>query len=53
VPDKNLERRLTTMEYQSVLKVAQELDLNGFSQDLSSARQSYTPSFHLEGLPDS
>jgi putative pyruvate formate lyase activating enzyme len=53
MPDKNLERRLTTMEYQSVLKVAQELDLNGFSQDLSSARQSYTPSFHLEGLPDS
>lgn len=51
LPDFHLNRRLTTMEYQSVLKVAQELELEGFAQDLSSARKSYIPSFQLEGLP--
>ena len=50
LPDPHLNRRLTTMEYQSVLKVAQELELEGFAQDLSSARNSYIPSFQLEGL---
>ncbi len=50
LPDPHLNRRLTTMEYQSVLKVAQELEMEGFAQDLSSARKSYIPSFQLEGL---
>jgi len=40
------------MEYQSVLKVAQELELEGFSQDLTSARKTYIPSFSLEGLDE-
>lgn len=52
LPDSHLNRRLTTMEYQSVLKVAQELELEGFAQELSSARKSYIPSFQLEGLPE-
>lgn len=50
LPYANLNRRLTTMEYQSVLRVAQELELEGFSQELSSARAEYIPSFQLEGL---
>ena len=50
--DRHLNRRLTTMEYQSVLKVAQELELEGFSQDLTSARKTYIPSFSLEGLDE-
>lgn len=50
LPDSHLNRRLTTMEYQSVLKVAQELEIEGFAQELSSARKSYIPSFQLEGL---
>lgn len=48
--DSHLNRRLTTMEYQSVLKVAQELEIEGFAQELSSARKSYIPSFQLEGI---
>ncbi len=51
LPYKNLNRRLTTMEYQSVLHHAQSLDVDGFSQELSSAQAQYTPSFHLEGIP--
>ena len=47
---KNLNRKLTTMEYQSVLKLAEELELQGFSQELSSAASYFTPSFDLEGL---
>lgn len=50
LPYKNLNRRLTTMEYESVLKYAQELNIDGFSQELSSARHSYTPKFDLEGI---
>ncbi len=50
LPYKNLNRRLTTMEYQSVLKRAEELGLQGYSQELSSALSEYTPSFNLEGL---
>lgn len=51
--EKNLNRKLTTMEYQSVLNVAQELDFNGFSQELSSAKKEYTPNFNLEGIKNS
>lgn len=47
---KNLNRKLTTMEYQSVLRLAEELDLQGFSQELSSAALHFTPHFDLEGL---
>lgn len=50
LPYKELNRRLTTMEYQSVLKCAQELGLQGFSQELSSANSDFTPKFDLEGI---
>lgn len=50
LPFRNLNRRLTTMEYESVLRRAEELGLDGFSQELSSARHEYTPDFNLEGL---
>ena len=45
-----LNRRLTKMEYHSVLKEAQALGFSGFSQELSSARTAYTPDFSLQGL---
>ncbi len=51
LPFKNLNRRLTTMEYRSVLRHAQELGFDGFSQELSSAQSQYTPNFNLEGIP--
>lgn len=42
---KELARRLTSFEYQSVLQVAQERGFSGFSQSPSSASASYTPDF--------
>ncbi len=50
LPYKNLNRRLTSMEYDSVLRCAEKLGLEGFSQELSSAGAHYTPEFDLEGL---
>ena len=45
-----LNRRITKMEYNSVLKKAAEFEFNGFSQDKSSAASDYTPDFDLSGL---
>ena len=45
-----LNRRITKMEYQSVLKVAAALGFAGYSQDKASAQSEYTPDFHLQGL---
>ncbi len=42
---KNLARRLTSFEYNSVLKRAQELGFEGYFQDTSSASARYTPEF--------
>lgn len=50
VPWPELNRRVTKMEYHSVLKAAQELGFNGFSQDKSAADSGYTPDFQLQGL---
>lgn len=48
-----ISRRITTYEYQKVLDRAIGLGLTqGFMQDKSSARASYTPPFDLEGLDD-
>ncbi len=44
-PYKNLHRRLTTFEYDSVLSVANALGFDGFSQSLSSATADFTPRF--------
>lgn len=42
---KNLTRRLTSFEYNSVLKKARELGFEGYFQDISSASAKYTPDF--------
>ncbi|MBO5222936.1 MAG: radical SAM protein [Clostridia bacterium] len=43
--DKNLKRKLTTFEYNKVLKVVEELGIEGFCQYRSSATSEYTPDF--------
>ncbi len=40
-----IRRRITTFEYESVLKEANLLGFDGFAQDRSSAVQKYTPDF--------
>lgn len=45
-----LSRRLTTFEYEKVLFTCQELGLDGFSQEKSSATAEMTPVFDLEGI---
>ncbi len=45
-----LNRRITKMEYQSVLKTAGKLGFLGYCQEKSSAKSEYTPDFHLQGL---
>lgn len=42
---KNLCRRITSFEYNSVLSVAQELGFEGYFQNVSSASSEYTPDF--------
>ncbi|MDE6657029.1 MAG: 4Fe-4S cluster-binding domain-containing protein, partial [Oscillospiraceae bacterium] len=45
-----LNRHVTKMEYDSVLKIAQNLGFSGYSQDKSSADSNYTPDFNLQGV---
>ena len=45
-----LKRRLTKMEYNSVVKRASELEINGFTQERSSASAEYVPDFDFSGL---
>lgn len=46
-----LNRRITSYEYQKVVDTALELGLDqGFMQEKSSAKEEYTPPFNLEGL---
>lgn len=46
-----INRRLTTYEYTMVLEKAIALGLtDGYMQEKSSAKEEYTPSFHLEGI---
>lgn len=42
---RELRRRITTFEYESVRNAALELGFSGYSQDVSSAKASYTPDF--------
>lgn len=44
---KNLHRRLTTFEYQSVLRYAEELGFDGYFQNISSATTEFTPDFSM------
>lgn len=45
-----INRRVSTFEYNSVLEKAQELGLRGYMQEKSSAKEEYTPPFDLEGV---
>lgn len=46
-----INRRITTYEYERVLDIAIELGLtDGFMQKKSSAKEEYTPPFELEGI---
>jgi putative pyruvate formate lyase activating enzyme len=47
---KELNRRVTSFEYDSVLQCAVELGLDGFMQERSSAKEEYTPDFDLSGV---
>ena len=48
LPDKHLNRRIATFEYESVREHAVQLGLNGYGQERSSASASYTPDFWTE-----
>lgn len=52
IPDSfpELKRRVTKMEYNSVVRRAQELGLDGFTQESSSAKEEYVPDFDLSGI---
>ena len=45
-----LSRRITKMEYNSVLRRAEELGIEGFSQERRSASEEYVPDFDMAGL---
>lgn len=47
---KELSRRLTSLEYDSVLRCVEELGFNGYMQEKSSAEEEYTPAFDLGGV---
>ena len=48
--EKNLRRRLTTFEYESVLAEASRLGYDGYRQDFASSDKKYTPDFRLQGV---
>lgn len=45
-----IKRRVTKMEYNSVVKRCEELGLSGFTQSKQSASESYIPDFDLSGI---
>ncbi|MBQ6250912.1 radical SAM protein [Ruminococcus sp.] len=45
-----LKRKVTKMEYNSVINRAAELGINGFAQERSSASEDYVPDFDLSGI---
>ncbi|MBQ8961246.1 MAG: radical SAM protein [Ruminococcus sp.] len=45
-----LRRRVTKMEYNRVVDLAAELGLKGYTQEKSSASESYVPNFDLSGI---
>lgn len=45
-----INRRITTFEYNKVVKRASELKFRGYIQELSSAKEEYTPPFDLTGV---
>lgn len=47
---KEINRRISTYEYEKVAQVAAELGFDGFMQERSSANEEYTPDFDLSGI---
>ncbi len=47
---KEINRRISTFEYNKVLEKAVSLGLDGYMQEKSSAKEEYTPDFDLSGL---
>ena len=47
---KEINRRISTYEYEKVAEVAAELGFDGFMQERSSAKEEYTPDFDLSGI---
>lgn len=45
-----INRRISTFEYNKILQYAVKLGLKGFMQERSSAKEEYTPPFNLEGV---
>lgn len=45
-----LKRRVTKMEYNSVVRRAQELGIKGYTQERSSSTDEYVPDFDLTGI---
>ncbi len=45
-----INRRTTTYEYEKVLKAAADLGFKGYSQERSSANETYTPDFDFSGI---
>ena len=41
---------MTKMEYNSVVRHADELGLKGYTQEKSSAKEEYVPDFNCEGI---
>lgn len=50
MPQKALNRRVATFEYNWVRDIAEELRFSGYGQERTSAREEYTPPFDLEGV---
>lgn len=48
---KEINRRVTTFEYERVLNEAVKLGFKGYMQERTSAKEEYTPVFDLDGLP--
>lgn len=48
---RELSRKLTSFEYDSVVNTALKLNMHGFMQEKGSAKGEYTPSFDLTGVP--
>ena len=47
---REINRRITSFEYDSVVNHALELGFDGYMQEKSSAREEYTPPFDLSGI---
>ena len=47
---RELSRRVTTFEYESVVKYARALGFEGYTQERSSAESGYTPEFDRLGI---